>query len=98
MSGCFDFHNVKRCQILASHTGTLLSQVYDSTLNLILKREEGVRHFNQVYYKEGATRERYFANIADNNRSEGIKLSIQSSRRILWWATAVHPCNELLFF
>ena len=75
MSGCFDFHNVKRCQILASHSATLLLQVHDSTLNLILKREESVRCFNQVYYKVGTTREQYFANIADNNRSEGIKLS-----------------------
>ena len=31
--------------------------------------------FKQVYYKVGATRERYFANIANNNRFEGNKLS-----------------------
>ena len=53
---------------MASHSATLLSQVYDSTWNLILKRKESVRCFNQVYYKVGATRKRYFANIADKYR------------------------------
>ena len=34
-SGCFDFHNVKRCQILASYTATLLSlHVYHSSFGL----------------------------------------------------------------
>ena len=68
-SGCFDFHNVKRCQILASHSATLLSQVYDSTLNLILKWEKRVRRGSQVYYRVGTTREQYFVNIANNKRS-----------------------------
>jgi len=36
-SGCFDFHNVKWCQILANHSATLLLlHVYHSTLNLNL--------------------------------------------------------------
>ena len=45
------------------------------TLNQILKREESVRRFNQVHNKVGATRKKYIANKADNNKCEGIKLS-----------------------
>ena len=39
--------------------------------------EEGRKRqaFESGFCKVGATRERYFANIADNKRCEGIKLS-----------------------
>ena len=47
---------------MASHSATLLSQVYDSTLNLILKWEKRVRRGSQVYYRVGTTRQQYFAN------------------------------------
>ena len=47
-SGCFDFDNVKRCQILASHSASLLSlNTYHSILNLNLLSTFGLPQFSR---------------------------------------------------
>ena len=46
--GCFDFDNVKRCQILASQSATLLSlNTYHSILNLNLLSSFGLPQFSR---------------------------------------------------